>query len=67
VVLMTIKLSLSCPEVNGFLARIEELQSEGALTNKQVHDEVAAFAEEHAGCPTCKALNAHVTEQTGVK
>jgi len=49
-----IKLSMKCPEVNGFIARLEEMKVGGEITGEEARDEIFAFAEEHQDCPTCK-------------
>jgi hypothetical protein len=63
---MVAKLSMQCPEVNGFLARIEEMISEGELSPKKAMDEVAKYTEEHVKeCPTCAKMNADNSFDTG--
>jgi len=51
---MVAKLNMQCPEVNGFLASIEERLQSRELTPRQSVDEVAQYTEEHVkDCPTC--------------
>jgi hypothetical protein len=51
---LKIKLSMKCPEVNGFIARLEELKAAGELTGEEAREEIFAFGVEHQDCPTCK-------------
>jgi len=46
-----VKGSLQCPEVNGFVAALEEADE---MTDAEINEAVKGFNEFHAGCPTCE-------------
>jgi len=44
--------SLQCPEVNGFIAAVEEEMHE--MTEAEINEAVKGFNKFHAGCTSCK-------------
>jgi len=49
--------SLTCPEVNGFLANLELVDQEYSLTDDDAAELTEQFAAHHDGCPHCEAAS----------
>jgi hypothetical protein len=45
--------SMNCPEVNGALAAIQEMEEEGTLTAKKAEKVAKQWLEAHGDCPFC--------------
>lgn len=49
----TKKLSMQCPEVNGFMAALEEALFEGEITKKAAQKALRDFRREHLSADIC--------------
>ena len=50
-----VKGSLQCPEVNGFVAALEEADD---MNDAEINEAIKGFNDHHAGCRTCEETKA---------